>query len=93
MQKSNWQEEFDKEFDVKIVPLIQPVRPILNCPDAEAVKSFIENLLEQERKRMSEEIEKMKKTRFIGDTKSPTEDTEWISRNQALDEVLSIINN
>ncbi len=60
--------------------------------DTEKLESFIENLLEQEKKRMSDEIEKMKKTRFIGDTKSPTEDTEWISRNQALDEVLSIIN-
>ena len=68
MQKSNWREEFDKKFPV-IRFVGEPneqskeldgcfVRDTKDVPIE--IKSFIENLLEQERQRMSEEIEKLK---------------------------------
>ena len=47
-EKWNWHEEFDKMRHAKGPFIVS----------SEAVKAFIENLLEQERKRMSDEIEK-----------------------------------
>lgn len=45
--KEEWKKEYRKEFDVKIVPAINPVRPVLNCPDAEMLELFIEKKISQ----------------------------------------------
>ena len=57
-EKWNWQEEFDEKFDIG--PLFEKENGIRARAiyGGKEIKSFIENLLEQERKRMSDEIEK-----------------------------------
>ncbi len=57
-EKWNWREEFDEKFDIG--PLFEKENGIRARAiyGGKEIKSFIENLLEQERKRMSEEVEK-----------------------------------
>ena len=58
-----------------------------------AVESFIENLLEEERQRMSEYVEKLKRTkkRLLG-VDGVTDETHDAGINHAVEKVLSIIN-
>jgi len=57
------------------------------------LESFIENLLEEERQRMSEYVEKLKRTkkRLLG-VDGVTDETHDAGINHAVEKVLSIIN-
>ena len=78
---SNWQEEFNKKFCSKTSEPKYSVWNAAALAYPEEIKSFIENLLEQERQRMSEEIEGLhKRSAEFEDFSSAT-----------VDEVLSII--
>ena len=58
--EEKWKEEFEKFIRHPITQKKNEPRMFFSVILADDVKSFIENLLEQERKRMSEEIEEMK---------------------------------
>ena len=82
---SNWQEEFNKKFCSKTSEPKYSVWNAAALAYPEEIKSFIENLLEQEKRRMSEEIEEMKT--YTGGS-SVNEKDKRVNKQ----EVLSIIN-
>ncbi len=57
--EEKWKEEFNKKFCSKTSEPKYSVWNAAALAYPEEIKSFIENLLEQERKRMSDEIEKI----------------------------------
>lgn len=59
--EEKWKEEFNKKFCSKTSEPKYSVWNAAALAYPEEIKSFIENLLEQERNRMSEEIEKLKR--------------------------------
>ena len=69
-----------------------PMDRVNAIKNVDTLKSFIENLLEQERKRMSDEIEKLKQyNSHIGIGGLHSADMQ-IVHNDAIDKALSIIN-
>ena len=83
--EEEWKEEFEKFIRHPITQKKNEPRMFFSVILADDVKSFIENLLEQERKRMSEEIEEMKT--YTGGS-SVEEKHKRVNKQ----EVLSIIN-
>ncbi len=80
--EEKWKEDFDSRFTELLLQVDDTAGKDDYCRAAEWVKSFIENLLGQERKRMSEEIEGLhKRSAEFEDFSSAT-----------VDEVLAIIN-
>ena len=82
---SNWQEEFNKKFCSKTSEPKYSVWNAAALAYPEEIKSFIENLLEQEKRRISDEIEEMKT--YTGGS-SVNEKDKRVNKQ----EVLSIIN-
>ena len=91
-EKWNWREEFDSLYEDVLNFAICCEGSSLDCACNRQtvltnVKGFIENLLEQERKRMSEEIESIKRPQRSADP-----DPYCDEYNQALDDAKAIIN-
>ena len=90
--EEKWKEDFDSRFTELLLQVDDTAGKDDYCRAAEWVKSFIENLLEQERKRMSDEIEKLKQyNSHIGIGGLHSADMQ-IVHNDAIDKALSIIN-
>ena len=81
-EKWNWQEEFDKEFPSP------DGRDFIGMERISSIKSFIENLLEQERKRLVSEIEKVDMPNAFSDRNLKFSD----GVKNTVEKVLSIIN-
>ena len=80
--EEKWKEEFNNRFDIGPIFLKSGGVRISALYGPEEIISFIENLLEQERQRMSDEVEGLhKRSAEFEDFSSAT-----------VDEVLSIIN-
>jgi hypothetical protein len=90
--EEKWKEEFNNRFDIGPIFLKSGGVRISALYGPEEIISFIENLLEQERQRMSEEIEKLKQyNSHIGIGGLHSADMQ-IVHNDAIDKALSIIN-
>lgn len=95
--EEKWKEEFDKKFLFKSTsygdPAVEYVNQANIIQDTTELKSFIENLLEQERQRMSDEIEKRKMDGYCKDENCSHDECgtiRWF--NKGLNISLSIIN-
>ena len=88
-EKWNWQEEFDEKFDIG--PLFEKENGIRARAiyGGKEIKSFIENLLEQERRRMGDEIQRIEE-RLSDSERWPIGERKRMQNT--IKKVLSIIN-
>lgn len=60
MTKENWEKEFDKEFSSLVISAENGKWEIDASQSFETIKSFIRNLLQQERTRLLDEIKRLR---------------------------------
>lgn len=92
-REENWEEEFDKIWNTKTLDELNGGQK-LAVPDFDAIKSFINSLLQRDEQRLIEEVEKMRLKEPEGEAIGMTaivRASKIIGHNEALDNILSLL--